>query len=44
LLLTKSDTEITESTAGDGHVDGKLGVTKGGEESTETSNGIRDNN
>lgn len=38
--LTEGDAEVAEGTARDGHVDGKLGVAEGGQESRETGNGI----
>jgi len=31
MLLTECDTDVAESTAGDGEVNGELGVTEGGE-------------
>ena len=36
---TKGDAEVAKGTAGDGHVDGELGVAEGGEEGTESDNG-----
>jgi len=37
---TEGDAEIAEGAAGDGHVDGELGVAEGGEEGTEAGNGV----
>lgn len=42
--LTEGDAEVAEGTACDGHVDGKLGVAEGGQESRETGNGIGHHN
>lgn len=38
---TESDAEVAEGAASDGHVNGKLRVTEGREESANTGNGIR---
>lgn len=40
--LTERDADVAEGSTCDGHVDGKLGVTEGGEEGAETSNGVGD--
>ena len=37
---TKGDAEVAEGAAGDGHVDGELGVAEGGEEGAEAGNGV----
>jgi hypothetical protein len=37
--LTEGDAEVAEGAAGDGHVDGELGVAEGGEERAEPRNG-----
>lgn len=42
--FTKSDTDVTEGAAGDGHVHGKFSVAKGREERAEASNGVGKNN
>jgi len=37
---TEGDAEIAEGAAGDGHVNGELGVAEGGEEGAEAGNGV----
>jgi hypothetical protein len=38
--LTERDAEVAEGAAGDGHVDGELGVAEGGEQRAEARNGV----
>ena len=38
--LTERDAEVAEGAAGDGHVDGELGVAEGGEQRAEAGNGV----
>lgn len=42
-IRTKGDAEIAEGAAGDGHVDGELGVAEGGEKGAKSGNGIGHN-
>lgn len=42
MVLTECDTDVAESAAGDGKVDGELGVTEGGEESAESGDCVGD--
>lgn len=37
---TEGDAKVAEGSAGDGHVNGELGVAEGGEEGTEAGNGV----
>lgn len=39
-MRTESDANVAEGAAGDGHVDGELGVAEGGEEGAEAGNGV----
>lgn len=39
-VRTEGDAEVAERAAGDGHVDGELGVAEGGEEGADAGNGV----